>query len=387
MIIEYYQIPKLVESTLEVKTGQEMLGSSKLRVGSIIKSFVPEVSLYAKKTSMVHEHSEIPSAGVFANINLFNGFRDVEQNKINKLNYEVNNLEFKKSYNDIVFIAKNDFLQAVKIQENLKILNEYALINKNNRNLILKKVSSGVSPRSEEFIFKKIELELQEEILKAGNELKLIYSNIKKLFSINKNESIELNASLDISKYKYDSNAKKIDIAQVDFTEALLQSEKKMSNLWRMPRVNLYAEHAFTNHKDGEILEEDDSAKHLVGIKITLPLLSEKNIDSIEEQVRKRELTAASLRKQTKIRDRENIEDKLEINLAHLLEIIEISKNKVDLSKEILDKTFSEFRIGLKEALSLNEATFDYVQAKKDLIEHQVDYILAIEQAKVNVLD
>ena len=48
MIIDYSQIPKLIESNQEVKASQEVLGSSKLKVGSIIKSFVPEVSLSAK---------------------------------------------------------------------------------------------------------------------------------------------------------------------------------------------------------------------------------------------------------------------------------------------------------------------------------------------------
>ncbi|MBP9682331.1 MAG: TolC family protein [Bacteriovorax sp.] len=388
MIIEYSQIPKLIESNLEVRTSRELLESSKLKVDSIIRSFIPEVSLYAKgENTKLNKLSKEPSAGVFTNINLFNGFRDVELSKINKINYEINHLEFSKNFNEIVFLTRKSFWQAIKLQENIKILNDYSQINKANRSLILKKVSSGLSPKSEELIFKKIDLELQEELLNSEKELRLVNSTLKNLLALSKNEPVELSASLDVTKYHYDINAKKLDMAQVEYTAELFQSEKKMSSLWRMPRINFYAEQSFTENKSGEILEENDKSNQLFGIKLTLPLLSEKNIYSIDEQVKKREVIAANLRKMAKIRERETILDKQEINLTHLLRIIEISKNKVILSKEILDKTFSEFKIGLKEAVSLNEATVEYVQAKKDLIEHQVDYILEIEQSKINVLN
>lgn len=387
MIIDYDQIAKLVESSLEVRVRQESVNSSKARVGSITSAFIPEVSLYAQsEDSQVKNISDSPTAGVFANLNLFNGFRDVEKNKINNLNYETNKLEFKKSYNEDVFRAKKYYLEALRILEDIKILTEHEKINKNNRELILKKVASGLSPKSEELIFKKIELSLKEQRVKEDNALKIVYSNLRNIFSLDKREPIELVGNLDISKFDYKAPVRKIDLALVESNESLLNAEKKVSGLWRMPRVNLYAEKSFTNHVNGEFLDDGDE-KQVVGLKVILPIFSEKNVDSIEDQVKKIEYQSALLKKKSQIRELESAEEKIEIQLDHLRSMIEITKGKVELSKEIMEKTFSEFRLGLKEALSLNEATADYLEARKDLIEHKVEYILSVEESKVNSID
>ena len=388
MIIDYDQIVKLIESNLEVKVRQEDLNSYKLRMGSIVTTFVPEVSLYAKgEDSQLSKINKNPSAGVVANINLFNGFRDVEKNKVNNLNYETNNLEFKKSYNEQVFKAKKFYFDALKIIEDIKILSEHEKINKSNRDLILKKVSSGLSPKSEELIFKKIELELRELKVKKDNELKIVYSHLKNIFALDKNEKIEVAGEIDIAKFIYTPNPKKIDLAIVESNETLLNAEKKVSGLWRMPRVNLYAEKSLTNHINGEYLEEDDGEDQVVGLKVTLPIFSEKNVESIEDQIKSTEARASTLRKKNQIRELESQEEQTIIQLEHLKNMIEISKSKVELSKEIMNKTYYEFRLGLKEALSLNEASAEYLDAREDLIEHQIDYILNVEETKINILE
>ncbi|MEA9358472.1 TolC family protein [Bacteriovorax sp. PP10] len=387
MIIDYDQIAKLVESNLEVRVREESVKSSKVRISSVASTFIPEVSLYAQgEDSELKKVHESPTAGVFANLNLFNGFRDVEKNKINNLSYETNKLEFKKSYNEDVFRAKKYYLEALRILEDIKILAEHEKINKNNRELILKKVASGLSPKSEELIFKKIELSLKEQRVKEDNALKIVYSNLRTIFSLDRNEQIEVVGDLDISKFNYRVPTKKIDLAIVESNESLLNAEKKVSGLWRMPRVNLYAEKSFTNHVNGEFLDEGDE-EQVIGLRVTLPIFSEKNVDSIEDQTKKIEYQAAVLKKKSQIRELESADEKIEIQLDHLKSMIEISKGKVELSKEIMEKTFSEFRLGLKEALSLNEATADYLEARKDLIEHKVEYILSVEESKVNSID
>lgn len=387
MIIDYDQIATLVKSNMEVKVRQELVNSSKIRISSIASTFVPEVSLYAQsEESQLKQFSDSPTAGVFANLNLFNGFRDVHKNEIGNLSYDINKLEFKKLYNEDVFKAKKYFIEALRILEDIKILTEHEKINRSNREQILKKVSSGLSPKSEELIFKKIELVLKEQRVKEDNELKIAFSNLRTVLSLDRNEKIEIVGDLDITKFNYGHIDKKIDLALVESKESLLNAENKVSGLWRMPRVNLYAERSFTNHVNGEFLDEGDE-KQLVGIRITLPIFSEKNIDSIEDQVKKVEYQAALLKKKSQIRDLESMDEKIEIQLDHLKNMIEISKGKVELSKEIMEKTFSEFRLGLKEAVSLNEATADYLESRKDLIEHKVEYILSVEESKVNAMD
>lgn len=387
MIIDYDQIAKLVESNLEVRVREESVKSSQVRISSVASTFIPEVSLYAQgEDSEFKKVHESPTAGVFANLNLFNGFRDVEKNKINNLSYETNKLEFKKSYNEDVFRAKKYYLEALKILEDIKILIEHEKINKNNRELILKKVASGLSPKSEELIFKRIELSLKEQRVKEDNALKIVYSNLRTIFSLDRNEQIEVVGDLDISRFNYRVPARKIDLAIVESNESLLNAEKKVSGLWRMPRVNLYAEKSFTNHVNGEFLDDGDE-KQVIGLRVTLPIFSEKNVDSIEDQTKKIEYQAALLKKKSQIRELESVDEKIEIQLDHLKSMIEISKGKVELSKEIMEKTFSEFRLGLKEALSLNEATADYLEARKDLIEHKIEYILSVEESKVNSID
>lgn len=387
MIIDYDQIAKLVESNLEVRVRQESVNSSKVRMSSIASTFIPEVSIYAQgEDSQLKKVSDSPTAGVFASLNLFNGFRDVEKNKINNLSYETNKLEFKKSYNEDIFRAKKYYLEALRILEDIKILTEHERINKSNRELILKKVASGLSPKSEELIFRRIELSLKEQRVKEDNALKVVYNNLRTIFSLDKNEQLELVGDLDISKFKYKVPTKKIDLAIVESNEALFSAEKKVSGLWRMPRVNLYAEQSFTNHVNGEFLDEGDD-KQVIGVKVTLPILSEKNIDSIEDQVKKIEYQTAVLKKKSQIRELESADEKIEIQLDHLKSMIEISKEKVELSKEIMDKTFSEFRLGLKEAVSLNEATADYLEARKDLIDHKIEYMLSVEESKVSSID
>ena len=387
MIIDYDQIQKLIDSNLEVKISNESVISSKTKLSSLGASFIPEVSLYAQGESDVFSKiSKEPSSGVIANINLFNGLRDVEQIKVNTLAYESSKLESKKTYNVQVLEAQKNYFEALKILESMKILSEHEVVNRSNRNQILKKVSSGLSPRSEELIFKKIELDLREQRIKEENALKLVLSNLRKILSIDPNEKIEVTGSFDISKFEYKSGQKKLDLALAEAVELKAASEKKLSGFWRMPRVNFYAERSFTNHVNGEFLEEGDE-KQLFGLRVTLPLLSEKNVDSIEDQIKKTEIISAQLRKKQRALELASNEEKLLVSLNHLKTMIEISKEKVNLSKDIMDRTFSEFKIGLKEALSLNEATEEYLEARKDLIEHQFDYIISVEEANASNLN
>lgn len=387
MIIDYDQIPKLIESNLVVRIGAESVNTSKLRVSSLASTFIPEVSLYAQgENKQLDKISQERSAGVFAVVNLFNGFKDEESIKKNNLSYDTSKLEFQKNYQEQVFQARKFYFEALKIKESINILSEHEGVNNNNRKLILKKVASGLSPQSEELIFKKIELELKEQRIKEENELKLIYSDLKKALSLESSENIEVSGTIDIAGFDYNPNKRKIDLAIVQSNEAIANSEKRISGLWRMPIVNFYAEKSFTDHVDGEFLEEDDD-NQVFGVRFSLPLFSEKNIDPIEVQIRKTELLSAQLRKKNQLLDSAYLDEKLEITLNHLRKIIEISKQKVSLSKNIMDKTFSEFRLGLKEALSLNEATEDFLEARKDLIEHQLDYILKIEESKAGQIE
>ena len=386
MIIDYDQIQKMIESNLEVRISNESVNSSKAKVTSLGTSFIPEVSLYAQgESDEISRISKEPTSGVYANINLFNGFRDTEQIKVNTLAYESTKLQSKKTYNSQILEARKYYFEALKINENIKILTEHEVVNRSNRNQILKKVSSGLSPRSEELIFKKIELDLKEQRIKEENALKLVYSNLRKILSIDPNEKIEVAGSFDISKFEYKQGQRKIDLALAESLESQTISEKKLSGLWRMPRVNFYAERSFTNHVNGEFLEEDDD-KQVFGLRVTLPLLSEKNVDSIEDQIKKTELVSAQLRNKQQALELASNEEKLLVSLNHLKTMIEISKEKVSLSKDIMERTFSEFKIGLKEALSLNEATEEYLEARKDLIEHQLEYILSIEEANASTL-
>lgn len=387
MIIDYDQIAKLLESNFEVKMRQESLNSSKVKISTIASTFIPEVAVYTQtENSELGKIGKTPTAGVYANVNLFNGFRDVEQNKINNLSYEANNLEYKKSYNELVFKARKYYFEALKVMENIKILTEHEKVNKNNRDQIQRRVSSGLSPKSEELIFKKIELGLKEDRVKEDNELKIIQINLKNILSLDKNEKIELSGDLDITKFQYVQNQNQIELKIAETNENQVNSEQKMASLWRMPRVNFYAEKSFTNHVNGEYLEEDDD-KLVVGIRLTMPIFSGKNNESTENQIMHTEIKAAILRRKSELRDIESNNEKIELQLSHLKNMIEISNSKVELAKEIMNKTFSEFKLGLKEAISLNEATEDYLEARKDLNEHKIEYILNIEESKINKID
>ena len=387
MFIDYDQIPKLVESNLEVRISSESVNVSKLKVKSLASTFVPEVSVYAQgEESKINKVGKEPTAGVFANVNLFNGFRDVEQLKLNSLSYETSKLEFQKTYKEQVYQARKLFFEALKLKEDLAILKEHEDINKINRNLILKKVASGLSPKSEELIFKKIELELREQRIREENELSLVYSSLRKALNLDTGEKIEISGTMDITKYSFDPAKKKIDLAVIESNESIALSEKKITGLWRMPKVSFYTESSFTKNVNGEFLDEGDK-RQVFGLRLTIPILSEKDSDSIEDQIKKTELISAQLRQKNQILENTINNEKLELSLKHLKSMIEISNDKVSLSKNIMEKTFTEFRLGLKEALSLNEATDDYLKARKDLIEHQLEYILNIEEAKASQLD
>lgn len=100
MIVDYDRIQKMIESNLEVRISNESVNSSKAKVTSLGTSFIPEVSLYAQgESDEISRISKEPTSGVYANINLFNGFRDTEQIKVNTLAYESTKLESKKTYN------------------------------------------------------------------------------------------------------------------------------------------------------------------------------------------------------------------------------------------------------------------------------------------------
>lgn len=319
-------------------------------------------------------------------MNLFNGFRDQEEKKIEELHLESSRVEQKIVKNEKAFAAKKLFLDSLRIQQNLNILGQYEQINRNNRNLILRKVSSGLSPRSEEFIFRKIELELKEQKIKDETALKLNFTELRSLLALSPHEPIELKGTLDIAQYNYEPIKKSLDLTLAETVKARMENEEKLASLWRMPKLNLYAEKSFTNHVSGEFLEENDP-KEIFGLRLTIPLISEKNFDSIEAQTKKIEQRSALIRYEGQVRERAANDEKIQLQIDHLKNMVEFSKHKVSLSKEIMSKTFEEFRVGLKEADDLNEATADYIESQRDMLEHQMEYILTVEEALVNRAD
>ncbi|MDD4976037.1 MAG: TolC family protein [Bacteriovorax sp.] len=388
MIIDYSQIQQLAENNLELKVTQQWVASSQAKIKSTGSHFIPEVSLYAKtENENAHKIGKNTSAGIFANINLFNGFKDIEQNKIASLDYEVKKLTRKKSYNDLIFLAKLDYWQALKTQEYIKMLEEYQAINKSNRSLISKKVLGGLIPKSEELNSKKVEFNISEEMVKAKDELNILKSDLRKLFTIKRDEPIEFKGSIETNKMNLLVSGNKIDLALVKAEEERGQAEKLSSSLWRMPKVNLYADQSFTDLRDGEFLIKTDNQPRVFGIKVILPLIGEKNNDSVEEQAKKRELEALTLKRKAQLIERENEDEKKLITINYLKNSIDRSKNKVDLSKEILTKITAEFKMGVKEADSLNDSAEKYIEAQKDLLDHKIEYILAIEQAQLNNLE
>lgn len=381
MIIDYDQIQKLIDFNLEVKISNENVNHSKTKMSSLAASFIPEVSVYVQGEN--HEFAQIskdPSSGVVANVNLFNGLRDSNQIKVNTLGYEVSKLEFKKTYQLQILEARKNYFEALKILENSKILSEHENVNRSNRNQIQKKIASGLSPKSEELIFRKIELDLKEQRIVNDNELKIVQSNLRKILSLDPLEKIEFKGSIDVTKFEYQLGQQKIDLVLANSLESQAKIEKNLAGLWRMPKLNLYAEKSFSDRVNGEYLEEGDN-KQLFGIKLTIPLLSEKNLESIEDQIKKTELLSAQYRVKQQALELISNEEKLLATLNHLKIMIEISKEKVALSKDIMERTFSEFKIGLKEAVALNEATENYLESRKDLIDHQLKYILSVEEA------
>jgi outer membrane protein len=388
MIIDYSQIQQLAENNLELKVTQQWVASSQAKIKSVGSHFIPEVSLYAKsENENIHKIGKNTSTGIFANMNLFNGFKDVEQNKIAGLDYEVKKLSRQKSYNDLIFLAKSDYWQALKTQEYIKMLEEYQNINKSNRSLITKKVLGGLIPKSEELNSKKVEFNISEEMVKAKDELNIFKSDLRKLFTIKRDEPIEFQGNIDTDKMNLLVSDNKLDLALVKAEEERGQAEKVSSSLWRMPKVNLYADQSFSELRDGEFLDKTDNQPRVFGIKVILPLLGEKNNDSIEEQAKRREFEAINLKRKAQVIERENEDEKKLITINYLKNSIERSRNKVELSKEILTKITAEFKIGVKEADSLNDSAEKYIEAQKDLLDHKIEYILAIEQAHLNNLE
>lgn len=387
MILDYSQIVQLVEKNPEVRVSEQNVEAARIKAGSIARIFIPEVSLYGQSEN--HELQKVgkePSAGVIATMNLFNGFRDQEEKKIEELHLESSRVEQKIVKNEKAFAAKKLFLDSLRIQQNLNILGQYEQINRNNRNLILRKVSSGLSPRSEEFIFRKIELELKEQKIKDETALKLNFTELRSLLALSPHEPIELKGTLDIAQYNYEPIKKSLDLTLAETVKARMENEEKLASLWRMPKLNLYAEKSFTNHVSGEFLEENDP-KEIFGLRLTIPLISEKNFDSIEAQTKKIEQRSALIRYEGQVRERAANDEKIQLQIDHLKNMVEFSKHKVSLSKEIMSKTFEEFRVGLKEADDLNEATADYIESQRDMLEHQMEYILTVEEALVNRAD
>ena len=387
MILDYSQIVQLVEKNPEVRVSEQNVEAARIKAGSIARIFIPEVSLYGQSEN--HELQKVgkePSAGVIATMNLFNGFPDQEEKKIEELHLESSRVEQKIVKNEKAFAAKKLFLDSLRIQQNLNILGQYEQINRNNRNLILRKVSSGLSPRSEEFIFRKIELELKEQKIKDETALKLNFTELRSLLALSPHEPIELKGTLDIAQYNYEPIKKSLDLTLAETVKARMENEEKLASLWRMPKLNLYAEKSFTNHVSGEFLEENDP-KEIFGLRLTIPLISEKNFDSIEAQTKKIEQRSALIRYEGQVRERAANDEKIQLQIDHLKNMVEFSKHKVSLSKEIMSKTFEEFRVGLKEADDLNEATADYIESQRDMLEHQMEYILTVEEALVNRAD
>lgn len=337
---------------------------------------------------VVNQTSEFISADLGTQVNVFNGFRDVAQLKLSRLNEDVASLSYDRARQNTVFRVVATYLDLVEQQEQIRIQQESLTAQQQQLAQIQEFVNVGTRPVSDLY---------RQEAEVARTELALL--NAERAYRLSEGQLIQLLQLDPFGNYRFQTPT--VDEAQlrdeaydlgallrtafdqrVDLdarTMALTAAEQsvRLARLSMMPTVNFRAGYGsdWASIRNGSFFEQfDDRRGGSMAFSISVPIFD-------RFQTRNSVALARVQRQQAQIDlDATRQSVAVEVRQAYLdfqaaEKQLDVAAKQERAAQQALDAAQERYNVGAGTIVELTQARADYVRAASERVNARYNYV------------
>lgn len=372
---------KVSTGNLSVLGQRQNVESEKVKKGHLGRSFLPSLILEGGQERFQTGHYKQynnPYGMLEARLNLFRGTRDLIESETRDLSAKIAEHNQTSTFRDQLSKVRKIQWQIIYNNELGNILEKERKQNSKIKSQAERRASSGVATRSDTLEFTIYDSELEEGIESLKHENKILKIGLLPLLGLENDHDLQFDVELqhqhdDLLLTKNFSSKTHPTVLSVEAEYENYKLQKRSSNLWWTPKVDIYAGYYLYTLRDRDYLSIRERDDRVIGVRLTMELfdgLKSSNSATVSHyQAEARMLQGRFLEKQTNAQYLMLKED-----LLHTHEVMHYIEDRIKKSKDYLRITLDEYDRGVKNSLDALLAMQRYFKYEKQYLEKKKEY-------------
>jgi outer membrane protein TolC len=381
MDLKYEDIPGLIRKNNKgVKASEESIELSKMRSGSLERSFFPRFGF----ETGVRGQNEADGSGdtapfwkVDIQSNIYRGGRDQHRRSVLGRQHELKSYDAQAFYRNEVLKARQEYIRLAGNQELLRLAKSVREERVKKKRSIQRKVQAGILTESDTALVGIFESEIDREILLLEKEQHEIEDRLVLTLGLQPRTELELSSgTVRLDAPKSDDSDQVAELQRLKLQSELLRSESEVKSEWWRPDVDVFASYVKTavgeKSEPGSLPERETA----IGIRFTLNLQDSAEIRS-ETAARLREANLWDLQ-------REQMKSEIDYQIHEYKHEVEtLTKYHQTLKQQQRDserfqrRIDDEFERGVRDSSDIMDAVRSIYELKRKLAETSIAISLA----------
>ncbi len=379
--IKFSDIEKLTrEGNTSIEASVLRYQSQEKRTGHLWKSFMPRFDLnggYETFQTGVYGQKSQPYGALSARINLFNGFRDLNEGRVRAANSVLRRVESSVITNEKFSAARQLYLDLAHTKELESVYVAVFEMNGRVQKTARVRQNRGLVTSTDLYEFDLNGGRMKEEIESLRHERHIL--SIKLSAALGMEERHDLNP-VDGLEHEHDDAMTKADYwnqptagsLRIQAEDSVRQAEASFRASWWMPSIEAYTGYYVHTLREREYLSIRDRDEWAAGFKANWSIFdfgqfSESRAAHFEEKASAKETKQRTLDFRAEVRARQE-------EMIHLHELIHYSEERLILGEKYLKSTQGDYDRGVKNSPDVISAIDKLITIRKELLERKLLY-------------
>ena len=381
--IDESKLGELVDKNPDVQSLLNRLESSKALKGSLMRSFLPKISLsYGREkfTTGPYYNENQPFGGIEAEMNIFRSGIDKIEGAKRDNQTEIARIDSVILRSQVIAELKKALSHYAYLSEIMSITNRALDQNEFNLRSAQKRINAGLASSTDLLDFKQQKIQFKQELSSLEYELGVTYRLINTLLGNSPEVEIELrfvNSHPDHSdESKLNVSGKSLILQKAELHKEAVHLELEQNRRWWAPSLDLFGYALRFTQKEREYSPSDARNDVTFGFKFTLPIFDGG------EGYRATEATKALVQAKNgevlyqELQVQRNTVDALKkLELAH--DLIHGAEENVKIMNAYRTGILSEYSKGVKNSPDVLQASQRWIEANIKNAEVKKNYQFA----------
>ncbi|XGC79443.1 TolC family protein [Bdellovibrio bacteriovorus] len=359
----------LVESRNErVKAKEYEHQSAKLKEGSLARSYLPTLELYAAQESFTKGSEDLktqPTYGAEFNLNLYNRGQDKLSERKNVLTAERKSFEKAVTLSEQLSEAQGIYWEILYLRDYLALVKQSQQVNANNLKSAIRRIQSGVATETDRIEFEMRDIELKQIVAELELKQKTQINLLKLFLGYEEDTQLQFAETLEHDHewqglVQHSEKDHDFLIKPVELLSEELKIESKSYQRYFLPKIDVFAAYNQYNQREEDPAAEAERKETVIGLRLTMNLFdgfkSQQESSSLNAQAQAADMEARYKKRELDLHLHAEME---ELNSLHS-QVHDAEKN-IQHSERYFKLTQSEYARGVKNSpdmLSASEKLF-----------------------------